>query len=152
MTTIHRTGTTTNMTASRSPKRSGPSGVKVLITAASLAATVGGWATLSAKEGLSSATQPTTPITPTSAAATVSLDLPPLPTLVPAPAQQPVIITSNRPPVSSGGQRPAAASAPAPAPAPGQGLRVVSAPPVQVGGGGGSVAAPAPVTNTRSSR
>lgn len=117
----------------------GTPGVKMLITAASLAATVGGWALISAKE-----TKPMPAVQPPAAAQAVapvlSIKLAPLPTLVPAMASQAQIVTVSN-------QR--AASAPRPAvavPQPALVLRDVSAPAPSSGG------APAPAANTGSSR
>jgi hypothetical protein len=117
----------------------GVPGVKLLITAASLAATVGGWALISAKE-----TQPAQPAQPSSTTQVVepvfSLKLAPLPTLVP-PSQAQVVTISN-PRAAAAAPQPAAA-APQTASQPTLVLRDVSAP---------APAAPAPATNTRSSR
>jgi hypothetical protein len=119
----------------------GAPGVKLLITAASLAATLGGWAMISSDE-----TKPALPPAPASnqvAVPAVTIKLAPLPTLVPAIASPAQIVTVNRP-------RPAAAVAAAPQPAAPSTLvlRDVSAPQVNAGGS----AAPAPVASTRSSR
>jgi len=121
----------------KKPATSAP-GVKLLITAASLAATLGGWAVISAKE-----TKPAAAPVPTQAATpAVTIKLAPLPTLVPPITPQPQLVTINQP-------RPAV-SAPQPAAANEIVLRDVSAPQVNAGGGGS--AAPAPVVNTGSSR
>lgn len=121
----------------KKPNTSAP-GVKILITAASLAATLGGWAVISAKEP-----KPTAPPAPMQAAIpAVTIKLAPLPTLVPQIAPRPQLVTVNQP-------RPAA-SAPQPAAPTELVLRDVSAP--QVNAGGGRSAAPAPVVNTGSSR
>jgi hypothetical protein len=111
-------------------------GVKLLITAASLAATLGGWALISAKEPKPTSAPLPEQVTPPA----VTIKLAPLPTLVPVITPQPQLVTVNQP-------RPAA-SAPQPAAPVELVLRDVSAP--QVNRGGSS--APAPVTNTRSSR
>jgi hypothetical protein len=125
----------------------GAPGVKLLITAASLVSTIGGWALISNTNITASSAAPAQP------SVARSIDFGPLPTLVPPPdpksliiKAQPVIIQVNNQP-----NRPAAAAAPAPQIA---GLRVVNAPSgVSGGGGGGSVAgAPPPVTNTGSSK
>ncbi len=136
--------------AKSNPKSSGTPGVKMLITAASLAATLGGWVLLSAKEAKPAA-QPSTQTAPQAAsqaeAPTQLINLAPLPTLVPlvAPAQ---LVTASNTTASRSIARPAAPIQQA-APAP-LALRVVSAPQQQ--GGRSSASAPAPVTNTRSSR
>jgi hypothetical protein len=124
------------MTQPRTTKRpKGVPGVKVLLTAASLSATLGGWAALTAAEPAPAAPDPT-PAPAAVAAVLPPLDLPVLPTLVPLV-----------PPARNGGE--AAAPTPVPtvavarAPAP---LRVVQAAPP-------APAAPArPITRTRSSR
>ena len=147
------------MSPVKSSKKSntGGPGVKLLITATSLAATVGGWALISAKE-----TTPAQPAQPAAAAQAVapqvaaapvfSIKLAPLPTLVPAMSSQPQIITVNNARAASA-PRPAVAAAAQPAPQPpALVLRDVSAP---AGGGasaGPSASAPAPATNTRSSK
>ena len=115
-------------------------GVKLLITAASLAATLGGWAVISAKEPKPTAA----PVPAQAAAPAVTIKLTPLPTLVPPITPQPrsQLVTIDQP-------RPAA-SAPQPAAANELVLRDVSAPQVNTGGGG--AAAPAPVVNSGSSR
>lgn len=123
---------------SKKPATSAPS-VKMLIAAASLAATVGGWAVISAKE-----TKPTAALAPTQVVApAVTIKLAPLPTLVPpiTPQPQAQLVTIGQP-------RSAVAASPAqPAPATELVLRDVSAPPANSG-----VSAPAPVANTGSSR
>ncbi len=148
------------MPSSKSSGRpaSGAPGVKMLITAASLVSTVGGWAMLSNTGGISSATASVPePIQSTTAGLTVKLA--PLPTLVPPP--DPKSIAINLQPVvivRSTNQQVAAAPAPAPSI---PGLRVVDVPAaagggaasVNNGGGGGSVAgAPPPATTTHSSK
>ena len=130
----------------------GVPGVKMLITAASVAATVGGWALLSAKA--------TVPVTQSQSASVVApqkplvirtIDLAPMPTLVPPPAQSAIIPAWQ--PGASSDTRQAAAPAPAPAPvAPAlPALRVVTVSSPSSGGGGGG-SAPAPVTTTHSSK
>lgn len=128
----------------------GVPGVKLLITAASLAATVGGWALISAKE-----TQPVQseqplplPASTQAAAPILMIKLAPLPTLVP-PSQAQIITVSN--PRVAAAPKPAVAvqaaapqSVPPPAP-PVLILRDVSAPAPASGG-------PAPVAKTHSSR
>jgi hypothetical protein len=134
-----KTNMKANMTKpAKKPNTSAP-GVKMLITAASLAATLGGWAVISAKEPKPAAA----PVPAHTAAPAVTIKLAPLPTLVPAITLQPQphVVTVNQP-------RPAA-SAPQPAAPTELVLRDVSAPQVN---GGRSAAAPAPVANTRSSR
>jgi len=130
----------------------GVPGVKMLITAASVAATVGGWALLSAKA--------TVPVTQSQSASVVApqkplvirtIDLAPMPTLVPPPAQS-AIVPVWQPTVSNNNQ----AVAPAPAPiapvAPAlPALRVVTVSSPSSGGGGGGSAS-APVTTTHSSK
>lgn len=116
----------------------GVPGVKLLITATSLAATVGGWALISAQE-----TKPVQTVQPPAAAQAVapalSIKLAPLPTLVPAMAGQAQVVTVSN-------QRAASAPRPAAAAQPALVLRDVSAPAPSSGG------APAPAANTGSSR
>jgi hypothetical protein len=129
----------------------GTPGVKLLITAASLAATVGGWALISAKE-----TKPAPPPATAQAAASqvvapvFSVKLAPLPTLVPAMVPQAQIVTVSNQRVASA-PRPAAVVA-QPAPQTALVLRDVSAPVLSSGGSTSSAGAPAPVANTGSSR
>jgi hypothetical protein len=80
------------MSASPSSRKSGrssnPNGVKMLVTAASVAAVVGGWAVFSVEQS-KTANLASNSDTNNSADATtnqVALDLPPLPTLVPIPS------------------------------------------------------------------
>lgn len=123
------------MTTSKSSKKptSDTSGVKLLITAASLAATLGGWAVISAEEA-----QPAPPpahdqvVVPP-----VAIKLAPLPTLVPPIRSQPPSSAINQPHPAAGAP-PAAANEIV--------LRDVSAPALP------DRSAPAPVVNTRSSR
>jgi len=133
------------MTANRPTKKPASSapGVKMLITAASLAATLGGWALISSTEA-----KPVTIPAPAPGQATsrtVTIKLAPLPTLVPPITPQPQLVTINQPR--------SAASAPQPQPAPANVLvlRDVSAPQMSTGGSK-STSAPAPVVNTKSSR
>lgn len=121
----------------RKPSTSAP-GVKMLITAASLVATLGSWALISSTE----AKPASAPAPDRSSASTVPIKLAPLPTLVPAitPQPRPQLVTINQP-------RPAA-SAPQPVASNEIVLRDVSAPQVNTG----RSAAPAPVVNTGSSR
>jgi hypothetical protein len=131
----------TSAKSSKKPATSAP-GVKLLITAASLAATLGGWAVISAQEPKPAAAPTLAPAQV--AAPVVTIKLAPLPTLVPPLAPQPQLVTINQP-------RPAAvAAAPQPAAANTIVLRDVSAP--QVNAGGSAASAPAPVVNTKSSR
>ena len=115
-----------------SPKRRIPgAGMKILITASALAATVSGWASLTLGQAAGAAAPQPTPTDDPLAS------LPPMPTLVPAPN------FANL-------RAPAAASAPSLSPAAPLVLRKVGAP--SSGGGGSShSSAPAPVTTTRSS-
>lgn len=131
---------------SKKPATSAP-GVKLLITAASLAATLGGWAMISAEEPEPEPTPTPAPAPVQAAAPAVTIKLAPLPTLVPPITPQPQVVTVNQP--RSAAPR-AAASAPQPAAPTELVLRDVSAP--QVNAGGGRSAAPAPATNTGSSR
>ena len=103
------------MTSSHPAKPSGAPGIKILVTAASVAATVGGWALLTAKQAQAQSQSASAALPVTAPAA--ALNLPPLPTIVPPPAQ-------SAPQAAPFGGGAAAAAAPAPA------LRVVSAPPV----------------------
>ena len=134
-----------------SQKTTGAPGVKLLITAASLAAALGGWALLSADE-VQPTVQPQASASNTTSqqAATPALKvkLAPLPTLVPLVPQSRVVTINNS-------VAPASAARPATQPAaPAQpALRVVNAPPQQQAAGRStSSSAPAPVTSTRSSR
>lgn len=138
---------------------SGAPGVKMLITAASLVSTVGGWAMLSNTEGISSATASVPePIQSTTAGLTVKLA--PLPTLVPPPDPKSIAINLQPVVIVRSTNQQVAAAAPAPAPSI-PGLRIVDAPAAASGGavnannggGGGSVAAaPPPATTTHSSK
>jgi len=124
------------MTSARSTKKSGSSapGAKLLITAASLAATLGGWALLSTKEEAQPAAIPTLDQI---VAPAVTIKLAPLPTLVPPITPQPQTITIKQ-------SHPAVSAPPA---APNEiVLRDVSAPALP------SRSAPEPVANTRTSR
>src|SRR5512139_743288 len=120
---------------------SGAPGVKLLITAASLAATLGGWAVISGQE-----TKPApAPTSEPAVAPVVTIRLAPLPTLVPEVTPQAQLVMVNRP-------RPAAA-APQPAAPSTLVLRDVSAPALRDAsapqGNAGRSSAPAPVVNTR---
>jgi hypothetical protein len=86
------------MSSLPSPKKSAPSsnsaGAKILVTAASLATVVGGWAALALQQSTLN-TQESINVTDDSSQ--VVLDLPPLPTLVPEPSSVPTGILPNRP-------------------------------------------------------
>lgn len=75
------------MTPSRSPKRpTGAPGVKMLIAAAALAFTLGGWAALTvdhARQASAITSPPPTVILPTEPPPAPALSLPPLPTIMP---------------------------------------------------------------------
>lgn len=119
---------------------SGAAGVKQLITAASLAATVAGWALLTPREQPAPAVAEVAPLA--LAAAAAGLTPPLVPTL--APVATAAAASLAEPPVAQAAPPAApvaAAQAPA-APVAAPALREVAAPP----------AAPAPVTSTRSSR
>jgi hypothetical protein len=128
--------------SSKRPATSAP-GVKLLITAASLAATLGGWAVFSAKEPKLTVAPVSEPV----AASAVTIKLAPLPTLVPPITPQPrsQLVTIDQPRAAAPG---VATSAPQPAAPSELVLRDVSAPQVNTG----RSAAPAPVVNTGSSR
>ncbi len=140
--------------SSKKPNTGTP-GVKLLITAASLAATVGGWALISAKE-----TKPAPPPAAAQAGAAqvvapvFSVKLAPLPTLVPAMVPQAQIVTVSNQRAASAPRPAAVAAQPAAqaAPQPALVLRDVSAPVLSSGGSTSSAGAPAPVANTGSSR
>ncbi len=126
-------------------------GVKLFITAASLAATVGGWALISAEESVP-LPAPNPPVatltTATRAAPVVSIKFDPLPTLVPQPTRQTQVAAVNtRPAATTSNSAQAVAQPLAPAALPA--LRVVGIPD---SGGGGSAAAPAAAATTRSSK
>ena len=129
----------------KKPDSSAP-GVKMLITAASLAATLGGWALISGEE-VRPAPAPASALAPEQTAVpVVTVRLAPLPTLVPAVTPQPRLVTINQPRPAAAEPQPAApvtmvlrdVNAPV--------LRDVSAPVVT------DRSAPAPAANTRSSR
>jgi hypothetical protein len=63
--------------------RGGAPGIKALITAASVAATLGGWALLA--QGMQPASMVGTSVSGVPTAAAERLNLPPVPTVVPAP-------------------------------------------------------------------
>lgn len=149
-------------------------GAKLLLTAGALAATLGGWAVLTAAETQA----PVPPVQSAPPAASqalaqpsvepVSLDLPPLPTLVPLATPHAITLTElARPAVAApvivqpvvvqpvAYVQPAAPPTVAPAaPAPRLVLRSVTAPPPNTdrGGGGGGGGGPVPATTTKSSR
>jgi hypothetical protein len=81
-----------------SPKRSASSnnsaGTKILVTAASLATMMGGWAALALQQSTLNAQNS---VDVADDASQVVLDLPPLPTLVPEPSSIPTITSPNRP-------------------------------------------------------
>lgn len=138
------------MTSPKSTKRAATTvpGVKLLITAASFAATIGGWALIGAKDN--STVQPADVSTTTAIAlpqpvSALTIKLEPLPTLVPQPTpQSQLVIANNRPVVAARPANPQPVAAAPALPA----LRVVTAP----DGGGGGGGAPAPATTTRSSK
>jgi hypothetical protein len=127
----------------------------MLITAASLAATLGGWALLSADEANLVSQQPASPSVPQAApqaapqaeAPTLMINLAPLPTLVPLVPHSQLVTAGNTTASRSIIQPAAPVQQAAPAPL---ALRVVSAPPQQ--SVRSSTSAPSPVVNTRSSR
>jgi hypothetical protein len=133
------------MTTSRSPKKSaaGAPGARALITAASLAITLGGWAAFTRTSSETAATAGPAPVALALARPADSLDLglQPLPTIVPPP--QPPSLAIDRPPAVPadrlGSAAPAEPQPQAPIPAVSAPLRVVGAP-------------PQPVARTRSSR
>ncbi len=130
--------------SAKKPANSAP-GVKMLITAASLAATVGGWALLSAK-GSTATLSPTPPAVAKTSSPTFSINFEPLPTLVPTPTQASRLVTaSNRIAPSTNQatqlQQPAAPAMPA--------LRVVT---MSDSGGGGGRSQPTAAATTHSSR
>ena len=150
------------MSQSRPTKRlaAGAPGMKALITAASLAATLGGWATLATEQAPATADveAPSADVSVVERpAAEITLNLPPLPTIAAPPPPPPRIVVerplvatgrpiapaTGRPPAPAAAQPVPVAAPPAPAaqPAPAVNLplRVVSAP-------------PKPVTRTHSSR
>lgn len=132
---IERVSDMTSTKPAKKPNSSAP-GVKMLITAASVAATLGGWALISSNEAK---TAPTFTSTPDQVAApAMTIKLAPLPTLVPPITPQSQLVTVNRSRHAAAAPQPAASNTIV--------LRDVSAPALP------SRSAPAPVTNTRSSR
>ena len=133
--------------------KTGVPGVKLLIAASSLAATVGGWALISAQE-----TTPARPAQPATsaqviapqAAPVLSIKLAPLPTLVPAMSSQGQVVTVSNARAANA-PRPAAVAVQA-APQPALVLRDVSAPASGGASAGPAAGAPPPATNTGSSR
>lgn len=119
---------------------SGAPGVKLLITAASLVSTLGGWALISNNAATVSSTTTTTPTQPATAR---SIEFGPLPTLVPPPDPKTLILNAQPVTIQVSNQ-PVAAAAPVPAP-PISGLRVVNRPPSTNG-------APPPAAKTHSSK
>jgi hypothetical protein len=134
------------MTSAKS-KRSATTapGVKLLITSASFAATIGGWALIGAKDN-STAQSAAVPAASSNAlpqpVSALTIKLEPLPTLVPQPTLQSQLVTVGNRLVATA--RPALPQPVAAAPALPV-LRVVTVP----GGGSG---APAPAGTTRSSK
>jgi hypothetical protein len=122
------------MTKPAKKSNSGAPGVKMLITAASLAATLGGWSLISAGE-TPPAAEPAPPQTATSAFA---IQLAPLPTLVPPITSQPQLVTISQPRPAAAASQPTASNDLV--------LRDVSAPALP------ERSAPSPVANTGSSR
>jgi hypothetical protein len=132
----------------KKPRTSAP-GVKVFTTAASVAATLGGWALISSNEPKPEPAQAPTlaPAIDQAAVAEVTIKLAPLPTLVPEVTLQSQVVPVNRPRTAA--VAPAVAAVPPQPAAPTTlVLRDVSAPQRNAGRSG----APAPVVNTRSSR
>jgi hypothetical protein len=132
-----------NMTSPKSAKRSTTTpGVKLLITAASFAATIGGWALIGAKDNSAAQSAASSAAVPQPVSA-LTIKLEPLPTLVPQPTLQSQLVTASNRPVAAArpaNPQPVAAAPALPA------LRVVTVP----GGGGGG--APAAAGTTRSSK
>jgi hypothetical protein len=132
---------TPSPTPTRRPARPGSaSGLKLALTAAALTATIGGGAAFAAADlpTVADAAPPAMAAAPV--ADTITLDLPPIPTLVPLPAARP---GQSRPPAQAVAPLPTVA-VPVAAPAALPALRVVRQPP--------AVRQPAPVVRTRSSR
>jgi hypothetical protein len=139
------------MTSTKPVKRAATTapGVKLLITAASFAAAIGGWALIGAKDNTATQTvvvPDAAPVIVPQRTTELTIKLEPLPTLVPQPTPQSQIVTTSN--------QPAAAVRPAnPQPAPVAPavpkLRVVTAPD---GGGGGGGGGGAPAATTRSSK
>lgn len=126
---------------------SGAPGVKMLLTAASFVATLGGWAVLSNAENKTTSTATPLP-EPAQTSNTVSIKLAPLPTLVPPPDPKSLVIKAQ-PVIIQVNNRPAVAAAPAPQIA---GLRIVNAPSAASGGSASVAGAPPPATTTGSSK
>ena len=127
----------------KSPDPKSRQSIKAFFVTASLAATLGGWATLAAeRETVSQSTPVPSIIMPLPTAAAIKLELPPLPTLVPQPTNMPTLAP-----------QPTVEVKPIAQPT----LRVVNQVPAQRvvvvgGGGGGGGSAPSPVTSTGSSK
>ena len=128
------------MTTSKPAKKPNTSalGAKMLITAASLAATLGGWALISSNEAPPPPAPAPAPALAQATTSAITIKLAPLPTLVPPFTPQPQLVTVNQPRQAAAAPQPAASTTVV--------LRDVSAPALP------SRSAPAPVTNTRSSR
>lgn len=89
----------------RPSRASGAGGAKMLITAASLAAVVGGWTVLTLQQAESAGANPAAVPVDEPADEEMVMDLPPLPTLIPEPAalQAPSGVTlANSPGVPAG--------------------------------------------------
>ncbi len=132
--------------SAKKPATTAP-GMKMLIAAASVAATLGGWALISSNEKPPAVTESPAPIAAAVEDKVIKINLEPLPTLVPVITPQSQVVAVNRPRAAAS----AVQSAPAPQPAPATELvlRDVSAPALSTGR---SSSAPAPVTSTKSSR
>ncbi|MBI5030771.1 MAG: hypothetical protein HZB51_09605 [Chloroflexi bacterium] len=120
--------------------------IKVFFVTATLAATLGGWASLAAeRETMSQAAPVPSWTAPRPTAEALKLEMPPLPTLVPPPTGVPTLA-----PLPTVQVKPAAQPT----------LRVVNQVPAQQvivlggggGDGGGGGSAPSPVTQTGSSK
>src|SRR5512143_727730 len=118
------------MTSTRPAKRPAASapGVKLLITAASFAATIGGWALIGARDNAAAHTagvSEATPVVVPQQTTELTIKLDPLPTLVPQPTPQSQLVTaSNKAAVAARPVNPQ----PAPAAPALPKLRVVTAP------------------------
>jgi hypothetical protein len=89
------------------PRPSGAQGLRALISAAALAATLGGWAVFSLEQALAARRTP----------AGLALQLPPMPTLV-SPPNLPAAAASSQPATASSLRRVSLPAAPSGAPAP----------------------------------
>ena len=131
----------------KSPDPKSRQSIKAFFVTATLAATLGGWATLAAeRETVSQAAPIPTWTAPRPTEEAVKLELPPLPTLVPPPTGVPTLA-----PLPTVQVKPVAQPT----------LRVVNQVPAQRvvvlgggggGGGGSGGSAPSPVTTTGSSK